>query len=50
MKNGLDRTSKKNRLNGKNCMHWNVPPHALPGSATLVGVLDGWLNLFGHKL
>ena len=44
MKNGLDRTGKKNRLkNGKNCMHWNVPPDALPGSATLVRILDRWL-------
>ena len=25
-------------------MHWNVPPDALPGSATLVRVLDRWLN------
>ena len=25
----------KNRLkNGKNCMHWNVAPDALPGFAT----------------
>ena len=25
-------------------MHWNVPPDALPGSATFVRVLDRWLN------
>ena len=25
-------------------MHWNVPPDALPGSATFVLVLDRWLN------
>jgi hypothetical protein len=25
-------------------MHWNVPPGALPGSATFVRVLDRWLN------
>ena len=48
MKDGLDRRGKKNRLeNGKNCMHWNVPPDALPGSATLVyvwtaGLWTGW--------
>ena len=24
-------------------MHWNVPPDAFPGSATLVYVLDRWL-------
>ena len=24
-------------------MHWNVPPDALPGSATYVRVLDRWL-------
>ena len=24
-------------------MHWKVPPDALPGSATLVHVLDSWL-------
>ena len=41
MKYGLDITSKKIV---KNCMHWNVPPDALPGSATLVRVLDRWLN------
>ena len=45
MKDGLDRTGKKNRLkNGKNFIHWNVPPDALPGSATFVCVLDRWLN------
>ena len=31
---------KIDKKNGKNCMHWNVPPDALPGSATLVRVLD----------
>ena len=44
MKDGLDRTGKKNRLkNGKNCMHWNVPPDALPGSklAQQLGTLPG---------
>ena len=25
-------------------MHWNVPPDALPGSATFVRVLNRWLN------
>ena len=30
--------------NSKNCMHWNVPPDALPGSAMFVRVLDLWLN------
>ena len=46
MKDDLDRTGKKIdfKKNGKNCMHWNVPPDALPGSATLVRVLDRWLN------
>ena len=29
---------------GKNCMHWNVAPDAIPGSARPVRVLDGWLN------
>ena len=37
MKYDLARTGMKNELkNGKICMHWNVPPDALPGSATLV--------------
>ena len=25
----------KDGLDGKNCMHWNVPRDALPGSATI---------------
>ena len=29
-------------------MHLNVPPDALPGSATLVRVLDCWLNDCGN--
>ena len=29
--------------NSKNCMHWNVLPDALLGSAMLVYVLDRWL-------
>ena len=37
MKDGIDKTGKKN--NGKYCMHWNVSPDALPGSATYVRVL-----------
>ena len=32
VKDGLHRTGKKS---GKNCMHWNVAPGALPGSATI---------------
>ena len=45
MKDGLHSTGKKNRKKtGKNCMHWNVAPDALPGSARLVRVLDHWRN------
>ena len=41
MEDGLDRTGKKKTdKNGKNFMHWNVAPDALPGSARLVCVLD----------
>ena len=32
------------KLAPMNCMHWNVAPNALPGSARLVHVLDRWLN------
>ena len=38
VKDGLDRTGKKNIKNSKNCMHWNVPLDALPGSATFAHV------------
>ena len=31
-------------------MHWNVPPDAIPGSATLVRVLDRWLNDWDYEL
>ena len=46
MKDGLDRTGifEKIDINSKNCMHRNVALDALPGSATLVRVLDHWLN------
>ena len=45
MKYDLDRTGmKKIDKNGKNCMHWNVAPDALPGSVNLVRVLDRWLG------
>ena len=40
----IEQVRKIDKKNGKNCMHWNVPPDALPGSATLVRVLDCWLN------
>ena len=54
MKDGLDRIGKKTGKNGKNCMHWNVPLDALPGTAMLVHVLDCWLNdwevLWNHSL
>ena len=37
----LDRTGMKKWIkNDKNCMHWNVAPDALSGSARLVHVLD----------
>ena len=45
MKDGLDRTGIKKLIKmAKNCMHWNVAPDALPGSARLVRVLDRWPN------
>ena len=28
--------------NGKNCMHWDVAPDALPGPATLACAVNGW--------
>ena len=33
VKDGLDRTGMKKTA--KNCMHWNVTPDTLPGSATI---------------
>ena len=45
MKDGLDRTGMKKLIKtAKNCMHWNMAPDALSGSARLVRVLDRWLN------
>ena len=35
VKYDLDRTGKKIDKSGKKYMHWNVPPDALPGSATI---------------
>ena len=40
MKYDLDRRGMKN---GKNCMHWNGAPDALPGSVCLVCVFDHWV-------
>ena len=30
------------KKNGKNCMHWNVPPDGLPGSATIGPLVLFW--------
>jgi hypothetical protein len=37
VKDGLDTTGKKNRLKTAKiaCMHWNMPPDTLPGSAII---------------
>ena len=45
MKDDLDRTGmKKKDKSGQNLQLWNVPPDVLPGSATVVYVLDRLLN------
>ena len=40
----IEQVRKIDNKNGKNCMHRDMPPDAFPGSATLVRVLDRWLN------
>ena len=36
VKDDLDRTDMKKEIKtAKNCLHWNVAPDALPGSATI---------------
>jgi hypothetical protein len=46
VKDGLNRTGKKKKKKMATiaCMQWSVLPDALPGSTTLVRVLDRWLN------
>ena len=43
MKYDLDRTDMI-KINGKNCMHWNVAPEALPGSVSIVRIWTAGLT------
>ena len=50
MKDDVGRKGRKNRkIQQKNCMHWNMAPDTLLGSATFVRVLDCWLNDYFYK-